>query len=43
MIRKPINMGVYDIVFVLVMNMLSIAVVDAFALRVGNDTILIRL
>ena len=39
MIRKPIDMWIYNIVLVLVMNMLSIAVVDAFDLCVENDTV----
>ena len=30
-------------ILIIVMNMLSIAVVDAFDLRVGNDTVPIRL
>jgi len=43
LIRKPIDMGIYKEFLVLVMNMLSIAVVDAFDLRVGNDTVPVSL
>jgi len=44
-IRKPIDTGIYNIIFGPCYEyvVMSLAVVDAFDLRVGNDTVPIRL
>ena len=41
--RRRVNMGGYSIILNLVINMLSMAELDAFVLRVGNDTVPLRL